>query len=586
MDTWSALKYLPEYNCTSPDEHLSTELPIFVLFKITTMKTTLLVFILFFSSASLLLAQTPEWQWSKRVGGSELDIGRAVKADASGNIYVTGSYNSATITFGDVTLSSSASSSVFLVKYNAAGNVIWAATSEGTGIVDVNHMAIDSDGNILLAGKFSSLSLIFGTTTLASVGSDDAFLVKFDSNGNVLWAKSAGSSAVDRILGVACDTDGNTYATGNFSGTTINFGGASVANTNNNWLYSFLVKYDPDGNALWASGIGGNGQDWSRVVAVDNNGDVIVAGEHSSDVFSAGSISLTNEDGPDVFIAKFDNAGNAIWAKSGIANSSTCQAIAVDSNNQIYITGSFSNETIVFDNITLNNTGQLSYSEFFLAKFDSEGNTLWARSSMGDNQEEGRALAFDASENICVAGFFIDSTALFENINLENMGMEDSFVAEYNSDGDLSWVISIGAGNSDYTHAMGSDPLGHLYVTGFFDSGLLSFGEHDIYTSNSGWDIFVAKLGDDITGLNNTSFDAMRIFPNPYSDRCTIQLSKPMSNGSLIVENTLGQRILQMNNIQGTHIILDRNNLKSGTYFLHVTEDQKMITRGTVVVMD
>jgi hypothetical protein len=103
------------------------------------MKTTLLAFIIFLSSASQLLAQSPEWQWSKRVGGTELDIGRSVKADASGNVYVSGSYNSASIIFSDVTLSSSASSSIFLVKYDAAGNVIWAATSEGTGIVDVNQ---------------------------------------------------------------------------------------------------------------------------------------------------------------------------------------------------------------------------------------------------------------------------------------------------------------------------------------------------------------------------------------------------------------------------------------------------------------
>lgn len=549
------------------------------------MKTKLLALSIIFSFAMDLFAQTPEWQWSKRVGGSEMEDGRAVQADASGNIYVTGLYRSSTITIGTITLTGTASQNIFLAKYDAAGNVIWAKTSEGTGTISANTMAIDPDGNILIGGTFGSLSLIFGFTTLTSIGSDDAFLVKYDPDGNVLWAKSAGSTAVDRFLSIACDALGNTYATGNFSGTSLNFGSTTLTNPTNGWLYSFVVKYDANGETIWVSSMGGEGQDWGRAIAVDNNGDVIVAGEHSSDTFSLGSLSITNEGGPDIFIAKLDSDGNAIWLKSGVADNATCQAIAVDSNNQIYITGSFYNETIVFDNITLNNTGQLTYSEFFLAKFDANGNTAWAKSSQGDEQEEGRALAFDASDNICVAGFFISPTATFENTTLENAGLDDSFVAKYDPDGDMFWAIAIGAANSDYIEEMASDNLGNLYVTGFFNSSALAFGDYSIYTSNSDWDFFIAKLGDGVNFIDNTSADSMNIFPNPFSEHCTIQFSKPLSNGSVILENTLGQRVLELNNINGSSISLGRNDLQSGTYFMRFLESEKMVGNGKLVMM-
>ncbi len=74
-----------------------------------------------FASSSLLLSQTPQWQWVKKAGGSGTDNGRSISVDGNGNLYVTGQFTG-TATFGTTTLTSSGSNDVYVAKLDIDGN--------------------------------------------------------------------------------------------------------------------------------------------------------------------------------------------------------------------------------------------------------------------------------------------------------------------------------------------------------------------------------------------------------------------------------------------------------------------------------
>src|SRR4051812_8526496 len=111
------------------------------------------------------IAQTPDFAWLRDLRGSGTEEIRDVAVDASGNVYVTGSFNSGVMTAGTTTLTNSGSggtSDIFLVKYDRTGTVLWARKAGG-GDQDYGvSVAADASGNVFICGWFQSSMASFG----------------------------------------------------------------------------------------------------------------------------------------------------------------------------------------------------------------------------------------------------------------------------------------------------------------------------------------------------------------------------------------------------------------------------------------
>jgi len=142
------------------------------------------------------------------------------------------------------------------------------------------------------------------------------------------WSQGRGGTSTDNLLAVAVDGLGNTYITGNFTGS-VDFGGGNLANAG---AYDiFLAKYDINGNHLWSQSFGSTNNDYGTSVAVDASGNVYLAGRFEADIHFGGA-TLINAGLADIFVAKLDANGNHIWSKGFGSNKvDYCNAIAVDS---------------------------------------------------------------------------------------------------------------------------------------------------------------------------------------------------------------------------------------------------------------
>lgn len=316
-----------------------------------------------------------------------------------------------------------------------------------------------------------------------------------------MWAKSTGSVSNDYSNAVCTDADGNVYITGTFQGSTITFGKYTLRNTSEGFLDFFVVKYDPQGNVMWAVSDGGQRDDYAYGICTDAQGNVFVTGYFGSPTLTIASSTLVNESGFDVLVAKYDPSGIAQWGRSGNSDTQSTTAysygIGADSFGNVYITGSFGYGTnISFDGNTLQNLGGY---DMFLVKYDNDGNVQWANRMGGSDVDGAQAIYVDSNGNSYITGFFINQ-AIFGGISLvsTNIAYMEIFVAKYDSNGNCTWANYAEVPETgNYASGMGvaADEFGNAYVTGYFQYSL-SFGD-DTLSNEGSRGLFMAKYGID-----------------------------------------------------------------------------------------
>ena len=158
--------------------------------------------------------------YAKAIYGSNTGQGLAIAVDGSSNVYLSGNY-SGTADFdpgaGTVNLTSAGGSDIFLARYDASGNYVWAKSMGGTSNDIGRGIVLDASANIYMVGEFSTTVDFdpgMATVNLTSAGSNDIFLAKYDASGNYVYAKGMGSTGIDIGHGIAIDASSNAYITG------------------------------------------------------------------------------------------------------------------------------------------------------------------------------------------------------------------------------------------------------------------------------------------------------------------------------------------------------------------------------------
>jgi hypothetical protein len=175
------------------------------------------------------------------------------------------------------------------------------------------------------------------------------------------------------------------------------------------------------------------------------------------------------------------------FAVGGGSNDDGAYAVKLDSDNNIYITGGFSG-TMSVGNLSLTSIGN---QDFFIAKFDKNGNTIWAKSGGGLNNDFGLSLAIDANDNVYLTGY-IDGNATIENTQLTSYGGRDILIAKYSSSGNMIWAKNLGSNAEDVGNGIIADSNGNIVVVGAYSNGCI-FDTANTKNAEGGLDIFTAK---------------------------------------------------------------------------------------------
>jgi len=213
---------------------------------------------------------------------------------------------------------------------------VWAKQPGGTGYGKGHGIAADSGGNIYLTGEFTG-TLNFGSTTLVGSYYDQCFVARMDGNGNWIWANLASMQGGGGIA-ISVDHANNLLVTGSFYGTA-GFGTVSLTSSGNCDI--FMAGMDNGGNWLWAKRAGGGGYDYGLGIVGDMDGNVLIIGDFEGTA-SFGPHMLYCSGPTDAFLAKLDSGGNWIQAiKAGGSGTDDCEGIVLDSTGNAYITGEY-----------------------------------------------------------------------------------------------------------------------------------------------------------------------------------------------------------------------------------------------------
>jgi hypothetical protein len=302
-------------------------------------------------------------QWAQRYGwsaSSGLEWGRAIVADATGDLYVAGQYKTALQVPGLPDLQGcNGREQGFLIKLDADGNGIWSlmpqCTGDGSlGLTTCDALALAPDGSVYLGGDFRGDTAYFVTDTLPnfmpSGQSDDAFVVKYTPAGEEVWVRAWAGTNYDEIRSLATDSEGNILvATTREGGYLIDGIDLPFAGSNGNYRMT-LWKMNPEGARIWGR--------------------------------RAGDTSFSHE---------FND-------------------LAVDANGHVWAGGNFESRC-TFDNIVFPNNGSFEYYSLFVAHYDADGVVQEVFADRAQGPRGLGELACDAVGGLYVAGAYTGTIA-------------------------------------------------------------------------------------------------------------------------------------------------------------------------------
>lgn len=281
-----------------------------------------------------------------------------------------------------------------------------------------------------------------------------------------------------------------------------------------NWQCVYDNPADPQPQ-ITAWKIGGTGEQKAESIICDNTGNVIVTGEIRGNCDFGGIIinattNIYNPGSPfsplvylfDLFIAKYNKDGGVIWAKkinngSGNNNLNTAKSskIQIDASGNLYVTGKFTN-SLTFEagtpsSFTLTSAGG---TDIFIAKYDMNGNFIWAKKSGGTGNDEANDLEIDTSDDLYISGTF-NGTATFGTspvtTSISSYGGSDIFIAKFSNSGTLLWLQKGGGASDDSGEGIAIGSSGKVYITGSIN-GTATFGTLTVSGTTSFSNILVA----------------------------------------------------------------------------------------------
>jgi len=449
-------------------------------------RITIVLFLIYSQSFS------QSWQWVRKDGMMGQDNGNAICTDNVGNCYIA----------------IQNSDKAAISKYSLSGNLIWKTYLHNNS--SANSIVYDNSGNLYIAGNY--------------------FLAKCDTSGNIIWKKIV---LYENFKSICIDNKGFLYVTG----------------TNN-----LLQKYDTSGNNIWTLNINAVGYS----ICTDNQNYFYITGKFSNtvsfgnfiltalgcqDIFVAKFDSSGN-------CKWVKQAGGKMYCNYSNDNG---YGITTDNSGGIYVTGSIA-DTAYFDSYSL----IANSNDVFIAKYDTAGNVLWVKQAKGYSDEEGRCIAIDNSGNIYVGGSYVPNIFIENNIitgwgNYDAFVLKldkDGNFLSYTKAGGNTW--------NEYVYGISIDNSDNVFVVGSFSSPSIFDNDTLYPSLNSIYDIFVGKINllTNIQELKNNSFN-ISIYPNPSNGSFWLEVEEKIKIREIQIVDLLGRIIFQLQYINQNKIKID-----------------------------
>ncbi|TRZ53011.1 T9SS C-terminal target domain-containing protein [bacterium] len=471
-----------------------------------------------------------ECLWSSQAGGTSYDGGGLVATDQSGNTYITGITKSSPCYFNTDTIQpglfivkyDNSGIEQWVRHFNVGSGSNQGEEGNITFTIDIKNE------KLLIAGTFYNY-LGLPDTTLQGI-QNTVFILKMDFNGNIIWYKTAGGSGDDQAFGITHDDIDNIYICGSnekdatFNKTTIPRGGYIAmydGQGNFVWAKNKFRYFNPYVAGTWYPFT-----EAAPTYVLYSDNALLINGAVVNDTIVIDTITIINNPGfISSYIASFNMQGDIKWIKLAGGPQGACGShIATDNSNNIFITGMFT-KTGLFGNDTLTQPGD--YGDCFIAKYNVNGGLIWATNTRCSMWAWGWGLASSSDGSVYLSGNF-HGTAYFGNTMLTSVSKtDDMFLAKYASDGSNIGVRQYGEGG---IYSIALDESSNVCFTGAFKD-TLTIGSNT-FISHGQYDLFAAKCSPILSGIESpeSQSNQLLIYANPTSGICNITIPMDFQN--------------------------------------------------------
>lgn len=435
--------------------------------------------------------------FKRTIGGIGMDEIIDIAKDSLGNIYSTGYFSSPIAQFSAIYLDNTAStntSDVFISKSAPNGNTIWAKKIGGVNQDKGRSISLDKDGNILVTGTFiGNISFGPGLVLNANGGSLDIFICKYDNNGNFLWATNVGGPLGDEVYDLAVDNSNNVIITGQYKGNA-NFVSTTATSTldTTGIEYSFdifVLKLADNGTLKWLKTGQTEYNDRGTALAVDTSNNIFLTGQFSDTLHF--NQTYTNSIYNANFIMKMDSMGNELNFVRFTASSSIANSICVNSNNEVLFCGEFIGNLLFFTSPLQQVTNSFS-RKMYIAKFDNNLNYVFCKTLGSTRSVNAKKIAVGTDLNCYVFGefrcTFSQLSDMYGTGTFNTLGFQDLYVAKFDNNGNEIWQRHLGGKKNDFAHGLVCDNQNNPIIAGSFTDELFYPSQTEIL-SNSFLDI-------------------------------------------------------------------------------------------------
>ena len=397
-----------------------------------------------------------EWVISLGDPSYSLESGVKLANSVEGDIVCVGDYKGVintgstnNLSSSSVTLTSSVSKGVYVIKYNKAGILQWARSVTPTieGDISAKSVTVDKYDNVYLVSDNSATGFIQ--------------IDKWNSEGDFIGNIRISNTNYRNIGDIKADIYGNLYICGNFKGS-LNIGGIILNNTTVN-PNGFIAKISANFESVWAKKITGNCS-CDELVLVDNT-YLYVTGTFTG---SLGNTGISSSAISDLYFMNVDSGnGDIEWAKKFAGNSATSfssPSISVDNRSNILIASTFSGNVSVEGNLLNSDSSQ----DIFLSKFTPTGKLIWIKRAGGSSGDTVFDVESDRGDFIYITGTFTGSSVFSPDV-IVSQGSTDIYLSKFDPDGLLVDVITAGGINSDGGSDIVIDKEDNVYLTGYFN---------------------------------------------------------------------------------------------------------------------
>lgn len=384
-------------------------------------------------------------------------------------------------------------------------------------------VAVDGEGNAYVIGTTKSKDDFPVVNPIQAMrdNKEDVFISKLNADGtSLIYSTYLGGRKDDVGKDIAVDTNGHAYIIGDTESKD-DFPLANPYQSDHGGKTdAFIAKLSIDGSALvFSTFFGGDDDDEGEGIAVDAQGNVIFTGETESKqnegfpLLNALQPQFGGDD--DAYVAKLSGDGSTLLFSTyfGGDKDEESEAIALDSNGDIYITGE--TESKEHQGFPILNAAQAWHGgkdDAFVAKISSDGSTLVYSTYLGgDKDDEAEGIAVTANGEAVVTGETEskenDDFPLVNALQAEHGGKDDAFVTKLSASGNnFLYSTYLGGNKDDEGEDIAVDSQGNAYIVGTTESNDFPIADAIQATREGKDDVFITKISDDGSTLIFSSY--------------------------------------------------------------------------------